>query len=244
MMHGAIGPGVIDHAVVAIVCPGLAQVGEVETAMGVEHQVVRTVQPVGAAAVVQHCDSAAARIDTLDTAADVIGRNHGRAEQVLFQPPGETAIVADVERTIRTNGGAIRPSAGAGDHLNGAVRQHPAEGLPLDFDQHDRPIADRYRAFREAQPGCHTRCSLIAVFPACPAAAHCCLGLPAAIGHTGQPIGRPVLRFIFVRSRHANPARFCPQPPSTLRGIRALVAFSCCDAGVASPLTLRLPHRN
>ncbi len=50
----AVRQRVVDHAMVAVARAGLAEIGEIEPAMRVEHDVVRPVQLVGAAAVVQH----------------------------------------------------------------------------------------------------------------------------------------------------------------------------------------------
>jgi len=103
-------------------------------------------------------------IDPLNAATDVIGRDHGRPKQILLQAPGEAAIVADVERFVRSNRQPVRPAAGARDYLNDAAWQHPADGLPLDLDQHDGTVPHRHRTFRKAEPGRHNphfaHCSL------------------------------------------------------------------------------------
>src|SRR5690349_9955195 len=97
---------------VSVARTGLAEVGEVEAAVGVEHQVVWPVQLVRAAAVVKYADFAGARIDSLNAAADVVRRHHGWPEQVFLQAPGEAAVVADVERAVRADRCTIRSPSG------------------------------------------------------------------------------------------------------------------------------------
>ena len=123
--------------------------------MRVEHDVVRPAQLVRAAAVVQHADRAGLRIHPLDPAAGVVRRLHGRPQQAHLQPPGEAAVVADVERAVRPHRHAVRPAAGPRDHLHRAVRQHAADGLTLDLHQHHRAVPHRHRSLRKAQPRGH-----------------------------------------------------------------------------------------
>jgi uncharacterized protein (DUF1786 family) len=70
----AVGPGVIDRAVLAAVGRGTAVVGEPEAAGLVEDQVVRAYQPLAVAGIVDGRELAALQVEALDHTAGVAGR--------------------------------------------------------------------------------------------------------------------------------------------------------------------------
>src|SRR5216683_301697 len=100
----------------------LAKIGEPETAMLVEHQIVRSLQGMLAAFVEKGFDLAGRKIDALDRAADIFmrfgrARHHGTPRR----DPAEAAIVADVDLAVGAHRRAIGAARNFRDHLLAAI---------------------------------------------------------------------------------------------------------------------------
>ena len=107
------------------------------------------------AMVVQHGHRTGLRVHAFDASAGVIGRHAGRAQHVHLGPPQEAAVVADVERSVRTDRQPVRSAAGMRDHRHCPVRGDAADRLALDLHQHHRAVPHRHRPLRKAQPRRH-----------------------------------------------------------------------------------------
>jgi hypothetical protein len=64
----------------------------------------------------------------------------------------ETAIVADIQRAVRSYRQTVRAAADLRHHLDRAVGPDPAHGLALDLDQQDGAVGLGHRSFRELEP--------------------------------------------------------------------------------------------
>ncbi len=118
----AVGTGIEEAALVAVVMAGLAEVGEPETALGIEHDVVGTAQAVAVAAVVEPVDAAGCKVDPLDAPGLVIGGLVAGDPEAAHLAPRETAVVADIERAIGSEGCAIGAAARSCNRLLASVR--------------------------------------------------------------------------------------------------------------------------
>ena len=138
-------PRMADIAVI------LAEVGEPEPALCIEDDVVRTAQRNAVAFGIEVRDRPVRQVDALDLARLVIIGRPVRNRHPVIVEPFEPAIVADIDRAVRTDGRAIRASAKFGDDLDLAVRRHPRQCLPFDLDEDDGAVLHRDRAFGKLQ---------------------------------------------------------------------------------------------
>src|SRR5947199_145762 len=83
------------------------EIGEVDAALLVDHEVVRPAQRVAGALAVQHLDGAGREIDPLQAAAAVVACLHQRPDAALFAVPLEAAIVGDIGFAVGTDRGAV-----------------------------------------------------------------------------------------------------------------------------------------
>ena len=70
----AVGLGIVDGATVDLARTALAEVGEIETAMRIEHDVVRALERITGARGVKRLDCACRQVDALDAAARIVVR--------------------------------------------------------------------------------------------------------------------------------------------------------------------------
>ena len=113
-MHGLddllhAGLEVVERADVHLTGTALAEIGEPEAAMLVEHQVVGPAQRMLAAFVDDGLDLAALQIDALDRAAEVILGLRARHDHLARGYPAEAAIVADVHLAVGAEGAPLGP---------------------------------------------------------------------------------------------------------------------------------------
>ena len=128
----------------------LADVGEPETARAIEDDVIRTAEPLAVERIVDTLEAARGEIDALDAARRVVGSSAQRKAYAVHVAPLESAVVADVDRTLGSERRAVRPAAEIGDHFAPSVpdaRQRTAS----DLDQHDGAVGQRDRAFGKLQ---------------------------------------------------------------------------------------------
>src|SRR6202008_5083351 len=88
------GMEVIEAAEIHLAGAALAEIGEPQAAMPVEHEIVRPAQRMLAASVDDGLDLAALQIDALDRAAEIILRLSARHDRGAGRDPREAAIVA------------------------------------------------------------------------------------------------------------------------------------------------------
>src|SRR4029079_18035034 len=106
----------------------LAGIGEPEPAVGLEDDVVRSGETPAVAAVVEHLDGPGGEVDALDPTAGPVAA-------------GETAaVVADVQRAVRSEGGTVGPAVALRDHLDSAVEAHPGDGGGVDLGQDETAV--------------------------------------------------------------------------------------------------------
>jgi hypothetical protein len=130
------GRGVVQAADVAVPREVLAEIGEPEIALLVEHDVVRPRQAIA--------------VHALDAAGRVILRGAGGHEQAIPLPPLETAVVADIHGPVRTDGGAVGPSAKVRDNLGPAVPR-ASQRAARDLDEDHQAILHGDRTFGKLQ---------------------------------------------------------------------------------------------
>ena len=188
-MHGLddllhAGLDVVESGDIHLAGATLAEIGEPQAPLPVEHEIVRSAQAVLAAFVDHGLELAALQVDALDRTAAIIFGLRARHDHVAGRNPGEAAIVADVHLAIGTERGAVRAARNLRDDLLAAVGMDPRQPLPADFDQHDRAVRHHHRAFRKFQTGGEHANIGHDDPPACsqlqagdPAQASCCLTL-------------------------------------------------------------------
>src|SRR5205823_14717212 len=91
---------IIERADIHLAGAALAEIGEPEAAVLVEHQVVRPPQRVLAASVDYGLDLAAMHVDALDRAALIVVGLRPRHDHLAGGNPAEAAIVADVHLAV------------------------------------------------------------------------------------------------------------------------------------------------
>ena len=130
----------------------LAQIGEVEAAVGIEDDIVGARQFVPIAAVIQAGHGAGGDVDPLDAAGCVIaGGIAGQQNAILFIP-FKAAVVAHIQRAIRADRHAVGAAAGRGHRLLAAIGVDARDAAGADFHHQHRTIGHRHRPFRKAQP--------------------------------------------------------------------------------------------
>src|SRR5688572_11570917 len=135
---GTVGVPVEQRPAVHRPGPDLAEVGEPEPAVLVEHDVVRSGERHAVTFAVQTPDLAGAEIDAVDPApaealrlVPAVGAD--RDPEVRKLHPREAAVVHDVRRAIRPDGDTVRTSTELGDDalgpVSGDTRQAPTPDL-------------------------------------------------------------------------------------------------------------------
>ena len=147
----AVGRAVVHAGLVLVTSAGLAEIGEVEAALVVEHDVVRPAQRVAAALRVDVLDRPGVDVDALDAAADVVGRLRAGGDDAVELVPLEAAVVADVDLAVGSDRGAVGAAARRGDARDGAVRAHRRQRPGLDLDDEHPPVLEPDRPLRELQ---------------------------------------------------------------------------------------------
>ena len=149
----AVRQRVVEAAMVARARVALAEIGEIEAAVGVEHQVVRRRQLVAVAVRVEHARVAGLRIDALDAAAVVVVRGadrHPVARRILA-----AAVVAQIERAVGADREAVGSAAGIADGGTRAVGADAGAASTGDLGEDDRAVRHHHGAFREAEVARH-----------------------------------------------------------------------------------------
>jgi hypothetical protein len=147
----AIQRGPINAAMVAVARADLAEVAEPEAAAPIELEVVRPLQPVPRAAVIQAAKPAGGDVHHLNAAARIIRRLAHRAQQARRLVPGEAAIVAQDQRAVGAGRQAIRAARHLGERGGGAVGRHAGDALRRDLDDRHAAIRQANGALGEAQ---------------------------------------------------------------------------------------------
>ena len=100
-------------------------------------------------------DGARGEVDALDAATDVpLGVERSGQQQLAQVDRREAAaVVAQVQRTVGTDGGTIGPADDLGDRLLRAVGVHTRDPRPEHLDQDDGAVGHRDGAFGETQSG-------------------------------------------------------------------------------------------
>ena len=132
--------------------PPLAEVGKVEAAVPVEHQVVRAAQLRLVASRIQHLDGPGGEVHPLDPAAAVVVGLQDRPQPSLVVGPTETAVVADIALAVGSDRRAIGPTAKPGNDMLGPILLYTQQGAALDLDEQDRSVRHGDRSFGETQP--------------------------------------------------------------------------------------------
>ena len=144
--------GIIQPAIVAVMREPLAEIGEIEPALPVEHDVVRRRQFVAVALGVERLGLAGFEVDALDRAVLVVRRRPG-GQKARRRLVDRAAIVADIERAVGSGRAPVRPAAGLADLGLRAVRRDAGHFLPGNFSEDDRAVGHPDRAFRKAEIG-------------------------------------------------------------------------------------------
>ncbi len=135
---------------VALVRVALAEVGEIEAALSVEHDVVRRRQFVAVALAVEDARFPGLWVDALDRAVLVVGRRAGRhpARRSVI---GAAAIVANVERAVGAGGDTVGAAAGLADLALAAVRHDAGDLAAGNLAEDHRTVCHPYRPFGKPQ---------------------------------------------------------------------------------------------
>ena len=148
-----VGFRVIDGALVAVAMARLAEIGEIESAVAIKHDVVRPLELDVAAAIVEHAELAGLGVDALDAAAAIAFGRADRTQQARLLAPFEAAVVADIERAVRPDREAVGAAPDISDDAHRPVRRDAGDGSARDFDQRDGAVFQSDRTFGKAQSG-------------------------------------------------------------------------------------------
>src|SRR5262249_7628048 len=114
------------------------------------HQVIRRREIVAVACRIQRGVFPGLRVNALDGPKLVVGVRalpHRRA----FDIPAP-AVVAEIERAVRTNRQAVWATPRVREHAGTPIREHPRAATVADFGQHHRAIMADHGTFRETEP--------------------------------------------------------------------------------------------
>src|SRR5258708_2729244 len=106
--RGAVALGVIHRADTLVAAPPLAEIGEVDAALRIDDEVVRSLQGHVAAGAVEAFDGAGLEIDAFETPTTVILGLRQWPDMAAFAVPFEAAIVGDVTLAVGPDCGAVR----------------------------------------------------------------------------------------------------------------------------------------
>src|ERR1700760_833620 len=93
----------------------LAVIGEPETSRVVEHQIIRPLKRLAIAFAVESCEPSRVQVEALDRAAAIVVRFMTGNVGARCLVPLKAAVVADVERVIRSDCESVRSTARLGD---------------------------------------------------------------------------------------------------------------------------------
>src|SRR5205085_4786101 len=116
---------------------------ELEAALGVEDEVVRSVDVVVGGSPVQHLRLAGTEVDALDPAALEVRGLARRSDRL----PVEPAVVADVGGAVRPDGSAVRATAELGDDVDLPVRVDAAQGAATELHDEERAVGQHDGSF-------------------------------------------------------------------------------------------------
>jgi len=151
--QAAIGAGIADRAAVHFAVPALAEVGEVEAAVAVEHQVVRTAQRRLVACGVERLHGASGEVHALDPAAAIVVGLQDRTQPGFVIGPLEATVVADGALAVGTDRRPVRAARELRHDVFGPVRLDAEQRAALDLHQQDGAVGHGDRAFGETEPG-------------------------------------------------------------------------------------------
>lgn len=127
-------------------------VGEPESALFVEHQVIGANQLFAVALAIENANLASLEVKALNIAALMAGRGWTRDGQAHGIEPFKTAaIIGDIDGPVRTDRGAIGTAADIGDQADRPVGCNPCYRPALNLGQDHRAILHGDRAFRKLQ---------------------------------------------------------------------------------------------
>src|SRR3546814_10190458 len=152
--EAAVGLGIedADDVMAARGIIDLPMIGEPETAVAVEHDVVRTAQDDAMVArFVQHLDPARLDIDPLDPPARIIVGDSVRREIAVRLDIVEPAVVAAIKLAVGADREAVGTAAGGRDDLLPAAGPAARDALRLDLDDDDAAVVHHHRRLGKAQ---------------------------------------------------------------------------------------------
>ena len=128
-------------------------VGEIEAAMGVEHEVVWCPQCTAAALGVEVGDGSGGDIYALDAAADVTAWIEWAGEQQVAEIDGRKAstVVAQVQRAVGPDGGTVGSAFDLGNGFFATIGVHAGDPRAEHFDEDDGAVRHRDRTFGKSQ---------------------------------------------------------------------------------------------
>jgi hypothetical protein len=135
----AVGGGVTDSAELPLGPVGPAGVSEPEVAGTVENEIIGCEERRAVALGVHDVDCASSGIDPL---------NARRYPAV----PGHAAVVAEIDRPVRPDGGTVGTAADLGHDRHLAAFIDTGQGVSGDLHYEHRPVGQRHRSLRERQP--------------------------------------------------------------------------------------------
>ena len=131
----------------------LAEIGKIEPAMRVKHEVVRRRQPVRPAMRVEHARVAGLRVYPLNATACVIVSRSDRHPMVtrVFA----AAVVADIQSAVGTDRQPVRTPACTSHRGTHPVRSYTRHAFAGDLGQNDGAIRHRHRTFGKPEATRH-----------------------------------------------------------------------------------------
>jgi hypothetical protein len=145
----AVGQCVVEPAVVAMAGVALAEIGEIEPALLVEHQVVGGGELVAVALGVERLRLARLRVEALDRAALVAGMRplaHRRALDIA-----RAAVVAEIERAVGPDRESVGPATALREHRGLAVGRDARAAAVADLGQDHRSVGHDGGTFGKAE---------------------------------------------------------------------------------------------
>ena len=131
----------------------LAKVGKIKPTLAVKDDVIRSLELVAIARVIQGVHLTCLQIHCLNAASDIVFGCTNWSQQSINCLPGETAVVANVDQAVGADCSTVGATTAFGHHRHAAVFRHPTECATLYFHKQYAAVLQVDWSLRKPQSG-------------------------------------------------------------------------------------------